>query len=195
MIKINVLRSMADQRSHDMLEKMVQTYLDEREVKSFSARHPELGKMVNCYVCGLRHRAAKICTPVYVTSKTETVEAEDGSIVPAPMLASQLTRKGVYGAKQFARQRILKHRNRWSLMVLDRATQYYRKEMSFYPSIVVDKEDATDEEKKSNQEFRDKIGKQALSRALNILRTARTARRRTLFKITRESRRINRSIR
>ena len=190
MIKINVLHSMID----PVLRQAATEFEKQRAGKSFSERYPELGKMINCYVCGLRHRAAKVCTPVYATSKTETVEAEDGSIVPAPMMASQLTRKGVYGAKQFARQRILKHRNRWSLMVLDRATQYYRKEMSFYPSIVVDKEDATDEEKKSNQEFRDKIGKQALSRALNILRAARTARRRTLFKITRESRRINRGV-
>ena len=189
MIKINVLHSMID----PVLRQAAAEFEKQHAGKSFSERYPELGKMINCYVCGLRHRAAKVCTPVYATSKTETVEAEDGSIVPAPMMASQLTRKGVYGAEH-CKGRILKHRNRWGLMVLDRATQYYRKEMSFYPSIAADKEDATAEEKKSNQEFRDKIGKQALSRALNILRAARTARRRTLFKITRESRRINRGI-
>lgn len=29
--------------------------------RSYSGRHPELGKMIKCAVCGLRHRAAKVC--------------------------------------------------------------------------------------------------------------------------------------
>lgn len=34
--------------------------------KSFSGRHPELGKMVNCAICGLRHRSSKICQQRHV---------------------------------------------------------------------------------------------------------------------------------
>jgi hypothetical protein len=193
MIRINVLRSLGGQRSYDAMIAAVAKFADEREIKSFSDRNPELGKMINCYVCGNRHRAARVCVPVYAKHKTETAQAEDGSIVPAPIMAAQNTRKGFYGAQKFKRQQILRHRNQWGLQVLERATKHYRAEMSFYPSITVDKEDATSEEKKSNQEFRDKIGKQSLSRALNELRAARAQRRRTLFLITRESRRINRA--
>lgn len=33
--------------------------------RSFSGRHPELGTMVNCGVCGRRHRSSIVCDPVY----------------------------------------------------------------------------------------------------------------------------------
>jgi hypothetical protein len=29
--------------------------------RTFSQRHPELGKMINCHVCGMRHRSAQVC--------------------------------------------------------------------------------------------------------------------------------------
>lgn len=151
------------------VNELAEEFLNNRAKLPFSERKPELGKMINCPVCNLRHRSAKICTPVYATSRTKTVVDDKGETVPAPMLADQTTRKGVYGAAAF-RGRIKKHRNRWGLLVLERATKIYNKEMSFYPSIIVDAPDATEEEKKSNQEFRDKIGKQSLSRARNELR-------------------------
>ena len=33
--------------------------------RSFGGRHPELGAMVNCGVCGRRHRSNVVCEPVY----------------------------------------------------------------------------------------------------------------------------------
>lgn len=39
----------------------VQQALVDIRGRSFSGRHPELGKMIKCPVCGLRHRAAQKC--------------------------------------------------------------------------------------------------------------------------------------
>ena len=64
--------------------------------------------------------------------------------------------------------------------------------MSYYPNVNVTDLDLTEEQKKTNQEFIDKTGKSALSRALNEKRAARAARRRKLHIITRKSRQINR---
>jgi hypothetical protein len=35
--------------------------LKEIRSRSFSGRHPELGKMIKCQICGTRHRSSKIC--------------------------------------------------------------------------------------------------------------------------------------
>ena len=190
MIKINVFNEADFQQVlANPLNIAVRQFITERRAKSFSERNPELSKMINCPVCELRHRMAHVCTPVYATSATETIQAEDGSIVPMPMMAAQNTKKGVMGAKAF-HGRILKHRNAWGLQVLERATALYNHEMSFYPNVKVSVEQ-TKEQNKEAQDFMDKIGKQSLSRALNEKRAKRAARRRELFQITRESRRIN----
>jgi hypothetical protein len=58
--------------------------------RSFSGRHPELGRMMKCQICGLRHRAV-----------TECVERV---VVPTAK-----TRKGVLGAARFAKHRTSPH--------------------------------------------------------------------------------------
>lgn len=191
MIKINVLRSLGMQKAHDAMLATVAAYHAEREVKSFSQRNLDLGKMINCPVCALRHRAARTCVPTYATFSVivvkpngeEVVEAKkivdaDGNMGPALMLAAQHTAKGVMGAARF-RGRANKHRNAWGLQVLERATRIFTEDRAFYGEM-------TEEEEA-------KLGKQSLSRALNEKRKERAARRRNLFVITRESRRINRS--
>ena len=67
--------------------------------RSFSGRHPELGKMIKCQICGLRHRSSIVC-------KQRFALREDGEPVG---LAAQ-TRKGVFGAAQFAKKRVHPHR-------------------------------------------------------------------------------------
>ena len=179
MIKINVFNEADFQQVlANPLNIAVRQFITERRAKSFSERNPELSKMINCPVCELRHRMAHVCTPVYATSATETIQAEDGSIVPMPMMAAQNTKKGVMGAKAF-HGRILKHRNAWGLQVLERATENYRKDISSFPN--------------ASEKDQEKLGKSALSLALNKKRAERAARRRKFFKITRESRRINRA--
>lgn len=46
--------------------------------RSFSGRHPELGRMFKCAVCGHRHRAAQVCVQVFAKD-------EDGADRIAPV--------------------------------------------------------------------------------------------------------------
>lgn len=57
---------MAPKTAEDFrLEAAVSAFNTERSAKSFSGRHPELGRMVNCPVCDKRHRSAHVCLPRY----------------------------------------------------------------------------------------------------------------------------------
>lgn len=194
MIKINVLRSLPQQRLHEEMLAAVETFTREREAKSFSERHPELGKMINCVVCLQRHRKARVCVSVYAKTPDEvfvgeggkvtlvpvTTRNEDGSVIPKPMLADQNTAKGVMGAARFAGRRN-KHRNAWGLQVLERAAIIFNQDRRFYGEMT--------------EEDENKLGKQSLSRALNEKRAERAMSRRVRFLITRESRKLNRGIR
>jgi hypothetical protein len=74
--------------------------------RSFSGRHVELGKMINCAVCQTRHRSSKVCEAVYVGT------------VPH-------TRNGLYGAKSFKGRRHRPHHNRKNLQLLERTRQLF----------------------------------------------------------------------
>lgn len=44
--------------------------LAEIKNRSFSGRHPELGKMIKCQVCGLRHRKnERVCKQKFATGR------------------------------------------------------------------------------------------------------------------------------
>jgi hypothetical protein len=164
MIKINVFNQ-ADFDKLLALKAATDAFFAERETLSFSGRHPELLSMFNCGVCGRRHRRSHTCAQNYVR------EAE-----------------GIRGPKI----RFNRHRNAWGLQVLERATKIFQREMSYFPNVNVTDPELTEEQKKTNQEFIDKTGKNALSRSLNSKRAERAARRRSLLRITQESRQINR---
>lgn len=171
MIKINVLRSLAQQRVHNTIEAAVAEFQAQREGKSFSERHPELGRMIKCQVCGRRHRSVRICIPVY---------AKDKNGVPrygSPVMYDSKNRPVIIPSRH-GRGRFNRHRNALGLQTIERATLIYRDEKQWFPNID-DKED-------------EKLGMRSLSHAMNGLRKERKSRRRRLLKITKASRRINR---
>jgi hypothetical protein len=186
MIKINVFNQ-ADFDAQ-VVKRAVDAYFAEREVKSFSERHPELGKMVNCPVCLERHRSARVCVPTYAVVPDETDEQGQ----PVFYLASQYTRKGVYGAKNF-KGRILKHRNAWGLQVLERATILFRQDIASFPSLTTESIYLTKEQKAERDKELERFGRVALSRSLNEFRKKRADRRRKFQKITKASRKANRA--
>ena len=51
------------------IQKTVDSIREKQKEKSFSQRHPELGKMVNCPMCDRRHRTSEICLQRF--AKTE----------------------------------------------------------------------------------------------------------------------------
>lgn len=84
--------------------------------RSFSERHPELGKMINCPVCDCRHRSSIECVPIYAVGKYDPEKR---------VLIAPKTRKGIVGAAAFAKKRICSHRNAITLQVLERANRLF----------------------------------------------------------------------
>ena len=89
--------------------------------RSFSERHPEEGKMMNCPFCDLRHRVTKNAEK-YATNCFQqfAVNPRTKEVMTTPN-----TRKGVNGAAAFARKRFHPHRNAFTLLVLQRAGDLY----------------------------------------------------------------------
>lgn len=166
MIKINVFNQSDYLRL--LIQRAADTFFAEREHKSFSDRHPELGRMITCAVCGNRHRSSRTCTAVY--ARVAGLLKPDGSV-------DLVTKRQVHGAAAFKGKRILRHRNAWGLQVLERATLIYRDLIAdpYWP--------------RTNTE---ELGKHALSRALNAKRRERALRRKKLNSISYRSRQKNR---
>jgi hypothetical protein len=65
------------------LDKAISDFKESQESKSFSQRHPELGKMINCAVCGLRHRDRVVCNQRFALYEdgTERVNEHVGNSI------------------------------------------------------------------------------------------------------------------
>jgi len=81
------------------IQQAVEKFREEFKQKSFSGRHSELGKMINCVICSRRHRSAEICLQRFAKN-------EQGV---------ELIAKG-YG---HGKGRLHRHWNRRSLQVVD----------------------------------------------------------------------------
>jgi hypothetical protein len=86
----------SDEHKKDILDKFRHDFKN----KSFSGRHPELGRMINCGVCETRHRASQLCKQKFVTE--------------AP------TRKTVNGALPVKGKRIRPHHSKRNLQLIER---------------------------------------------------------------------------
>jgi hypothetical protein len=67
--------------------------------RSFADRHPELGKMINCPVCDLRHRESIKCEQKFAKDS----EGEDFTSIPS--LNPLKAHKAILGAAAFAKKR------------------------------------------------------------------------------------------
>jgi hypothetical protein len=90
------------------LAKAVQDFKESQEQKTFAGRHPELGRMITCVVCGLRHRSIQVCRQKFV------IEA------PGP------------GRHQFAKQRFHPHYSKHDLQLVQLTQQMFSKEEPFW---------------------------------------------------------------
>lgn len=82
--------------------------------RSFGGRHPELGKMIKCAVCNLRHRSSRKCEAIYAKDR------EGGD-----RIVSLATRNGQVGRAQFKGKRFLPHHNRRDLQLVQRTQELY----------------------------------------------------------------------
>src|SRR6202790_1112469 len=76
--------------------------------RSFSGRHPELGRMINCQFCNMRHREnERKCVQKFTTVVNRGPEEKT-----VPERTAPQTKKGVLGSKAFAKTRIRPHPTR-----------------------------------------------------------------------------------
>lgn len=106
--------------------------LEEIKRRSFSGRHPELGRMIKCQVCRLRHRDSLKCEQKFVelwveedleTGEKTTVYAvsaqPEGVEIPSQISAEQPTFKQVVGAAVVKGKRLKPHPNRRNLQLIE----------------------------------------------------------------------------
>src|SRR6202158_4626156 len=106
--------------------------LEEIKRRSFSGRHPELGKMIKCQVCQKRHRDSIKCEQKFVelwieedleTGEKMTVYATaaqpKGTEIPHQISAQQPTLKQAVGAAAFKGKRLHPHPNRRNLQLIE----------------------------------------------------------------------------
>jgi|SRR5579859_849618 len=97
--------------------------LAEVRSRSFSGRHPELGKMINCPVCSRRHRSFIVCEQKFTTGRYDLRD-------PKPLLIAGVTPetetvvesrkvRAVFGARLFAKKRLHPHPNKRALRFIE----------------------------------------------------------------------------
>ena len=144
MIKINVLSPM---------NKNVAAALAAIRARPYSGRNPQLGKMINCDLCGNRHRQVRFFEARTATKTDGTEIVIEQSYAPQrlvegakvsnrnsvkiaglhgdkvvegePMMASQLKLKGIFGAAMVAKKRIKPHLSKWKRQLVQLTQQLY----------------------------------------------------------------------
>lgn len=175
------------------------------EGRTFSDRHPELGKMISCRVCGTRHRKnEKKCEQVFTYRVNEDNskapqrlafelyrENEKGELVPDYRTAmrpdEKPTQKQVMGAASFAKKRYHPHLSKIKLQFIQRTRKVFE-ELGF-PLERVENEEIKD----FNAKFQENL-QRARILAARELRSERELRDRAVRRRQDESRRINKGL-
>jgi hypothetical protein len=105
----------------------VKKFREEHAEKSFSQRHPELGKMLNCQFCSRRHRSSIDCQQVFTTVVNRGPSERTVIAREAPR-----TRRGVNGAQAFAKKRLLPHHSHRLLELVQLTQNLFPK---YFPRI------------------------------------------------------------
>lgn len=107
MIRINVLGER---------EKNIDAARQAIRARSFTGRNPQLGPMINCQVCLLRHREIIKCQPKYAVGRWDP---------DAKLLVAADTVRGILGAQRFAKKRFKPHPNKRNLQLVQLTQQLY----------------------------------------------------------------------
>lgn len=181
--------------------------------RSFTGRHPELGKMINCAVCGLRHRAINKCEQKFTYTVKDKdgrlyrqyreVEGENGEVEVVPDYRTAIpadekpTRGQISGRpqrpNQFVGPRYNPHPSKMKLLFIQRVREVFEK---FGFELVDSKSDefkalTPDEQKAKAEKFHKDLHRSRIV-AARLLRRERSAESRAVRLMQRESRQINR---
>lgn len=105
--------------SKTTLSEAIAEFNEEHYNKSFSGRHPELGKMINCQICSLRHRSSEVCVEKFAVGthdprpEGEKIELRNENAHPGGP-----TRNDVFG-NQWKGKRKTPHHNARKLRLLE----------------------------------------------------------------------------
>lgn len=104
--------------------KVVDKVVDDIKHLSYAKRHPELGKMINCQVCGMRHFSSKVCQQRFaikhIEEDTETGERTTVYATATPHHAKHPTVNQVIGAAAFKGKRRKSHISRNKLRFIEK---------------------------------------------------------------------------
>jgi len=101
-------------------------FREDHTAKSFSQRHPELGKMLNCKICSRRHRSSIICKQVFTTIINRGPDERE-----VPERHAAQTRKGINGSQMFAKKRIKPHHSHARLLLVQMTQDLFPKYFSW----------------------------------------------------------------
>jgi hypothetical protein len=116
------------------LQIAVDKALKEIKHRSFSERHPELGKMVNCRVCSRRHREhERKCEQVFTYRVGDyelyRMDEEKNELVPDYRTAirpdEKPTMKQYMGAAAYAKKRFHPHLSKVKLLFIERTRKIF----------------------------------------------------------------------
>lgn len=153
----------------------IEKFHEERRHKTFSERHPELGRMINCQVCSRRHRESIKCVQnfkyLYTLEDTETGEKTDVFATATPH-GEKPTYRQMIGAAVFKGKRRRPHPNAKNLQLIERTHQLYGN-FEFDPKSEQDQADLKTARTQANRELR----KNRKLRNRNIRRQEKLSRR------------------
>jgi hypothetical protein len=103
---------------NNSVEQALQAVHERIRVLSFSGRHPDLGKMFKCQVCGIRHRQAeRDCKQVF--AKRGAMELIAGQTPETETVIEARKIRAIVGAKIFKGKRLKPHLNKRQLQFVE----------------------------------------------------------------------------
>jgi hypothetical protein len=115
----------------DKTKALVEKVLADFKNRSFGGRHPELGKMIKCQVCGTRHRSMIKCKQqfkeLHIEEDLETGEKTPVLATCIPHGAKPGTRQ-IVGAAGFKGRRHNPHPSHRDQMLIQRSKEIFAKE-------------------------------------------------------------------
>ena len=182
------------------VQKAIDAVMESITHRSYSERHPELGKMIKCQVCGTRHRKnERNCKQVFTYSIGDYEyfrEDEKGEMVPDYRTCmrpdERATRAQVVGRQSFAKKRLKPHPSKVKLLLIEKTREIFTQlgfSLDTGKNVTKDFQPTVSDTAK---EFRENLQRCRVLAARDI-RVEREARERAARQRADQSRRINRA--
>jgi hypothetical protein len=178
------------------LQKAIDSVTHDIKSRPFSERHPELGKMVNCQVCGTRHRKnERKCEQVFTYRAGDfeiyRMDEKTNELVPDYRTAvrpdEKPTKRQVMGTAAFAKKRIHPHPSKIKLQFIERTRKIFS-ELDF-PLERAENEEVSDFKEKFQKNLQ-----RARILAAREIRAERELKDRAVRRRADKSRRINKGL-